>query len=65
MTDSIDEKRSRGNRRWGLGAEFPLRDSEGLIVVTDRRRMSDRRLSNTSLEDRLVMFSGLAHWDAN
>jgi hypothetical protein len=63
MSDPIDEKRSLGNRRWGLDAEFPLRDSEGLMVVTDRRRMSDRRLCNTSLEDRLVMFSGLAQWE--
>lgn len=64
MTDSMEEKRSRGNRRWGLDAQFPLRDSEGLIVVTDRRRMSDRRLCNTSLEDRLVMFAGLAQWES-
>ena len=63
MTDSIEEKRSRYNRRWEPGAGFPLRDSEGLIVVTDRRRISDRRLCNTSFEDRLVMFAGLAHWD--
>ena len=63
MTDSIEEKRSREDRRWSPDAEFPLRDSEGLIVVTDRRRMSDRRLCNTSLEDRLVMFAGLAQWD--
>ena len=63
MSDSIEEKRSRGNRRWSLDPEFPLRDSEGLIVVTNRRRMSDRRLCNTSLADRLVLFAGLAHWD--
>lgn len=61
---SVSEiKRSKGQRRWGLGTEFPLRDSDGLIVVTDRRRMTDRRLRNTSLEERLIMFSGLPQLD--
>ena len=58
-----EDKRSKGQRRWGLDAEFPLRDSDGLIVVTDRRRVTDRRLGNTSLEERLIMFSGLPHRD--
>jgi len=58
-----DKKRSKGQRRWGLDTEFPLRDSDGLIVVTDRRRMTDRRLGNTSLEERLIMFSGLPQRD--
>jgi len=51
------EKRSKGQRRWGLDHEFPVKDSDGAIVVTDRRRLTDRRLDNTSLEDRLMMFS--------
>ena len=51
------EKRSKGQRRWGLGHEFPVKDSDGVVVVTDRRRLTDRRLDNTSLEDRLMMFS--------
>jgi hypothetical protein len=57
------EKRLKGQRRWGLDTEFPLRDSDGLVVVTDRRRITDRRLGNTSLEERLIMFSGLPHRD--
>ena len=57
------EKRSRGQRRWGLDAEFPLKDSSGLTVITNRRRLTDRRLDNTSLEDRLVMFAGFPQLD--
>ena len=55
----MQQKRSKGQRRWGLEQEFPVKDSSGVIVVTDRRRLTDRRLDNTSLEDRLMMFSGM------
>jgi hypothetical protein len=51
------EKRSKGQRRWELDHEFPVKDSDGVVVVTDRRRLTDRRLDNTSFEDRLMMFS--------
>jgi len=51
------EKRTKGQRRWGLDHELPVKDSNGVIVVTDRRRLTDRRLDNTSLADRLMMFS--------
>ena len=63
MGSMTEEKRSKGQRRWVLGTEFPLRDSNGLVVATDRRRMADRRLGNTSLEERLIMFSGLPQRD--
>ena len=53
----MQQKRSKGQRRWGLEQEFPVKDSNGVIVVTDRRQLTDRRLDNTSLEDRLMMFS--------
>ena len=53
----MQQKRSKGQRRWGLEQEFPVKDSNGVIVVTDRRQLTDRRLDNTSLEDRLIMFS--------
>jgi len=55
--DVMLKKRSKGQRRWGLDHEFPVKDSDGVIVVADRRRLTDRRLDNTSLEDRLMMFS--------
>jgi len=51
------EKRSTGQRRWELENQFPVKDSDGVIVVTDRRQLTDRRLENTSLVDRLMMFS--------
>jgi hypothetical protein len=51
------EKRSRGQRRWGIEAMFPLIDSNGVTVIRDRRSLPDRRLGNISLEDRLTLFS--------
>ena len=57
------ERRNPGQRRWGLAAEFPLRDSNGSVVIAERRRLTDRRLENTSLEDRLLMFAGLVSID--
>jgi hypothetical protein len=51
------ERRNKGQRRWGLDGGFPLKDSAGVTVIAERRRMSDRRLVNTSLEERLMMFS--------
>jgi hypothetical protein len=63
MSNTTAEKRSKGQRRWGLDTEFPIRDCNGLIVLTNRRRMTDRRLCNTSLEERLLMFSGMPHRD--
>ena len=51
------EKRSKAQRRWGPEQSFPVKDSDGVLVMTDRRKLSDRRLDNTSLADRLMMFS--------
>ena len=59
MRTNLNDRRRKGERRWGLATEFPLKDSDGVIIVTERRRLSDRRLENTSLEDRLLMFAGL------
>lgn len=50
-------KRAKGQRRWVVNPEFPLRDSKGVIVISDRRRIYDRRLGNTTLEDRQLMLS--------
>jgi len=54
---NMPEQRSKGQRRWGLDAGFPVKDSNGIMVIADRRRTSDRRLDNTSLEERLMMFA--------
>jgi len=59
MSRAIPERRNLGQRRWGLSAEFPLKDCNGSLVIAERRRLADRRLENTSLEDRLLMFAGL------
>jgi hypothetical protein len=53
----MSDNRSKGQRRWGLDQGFPVRDSNGVVVITERRQLMDRRLDNTSLEDRLIMFS--------
>lgn len=57
------ERRNKGQRRWGLDAGFPLKASGGVTVIVERRRMSDRRLVNTSLEERLTMFSEMPPLD--
>ena len=51
------ERRNKGNRRWGLDNEFPIKDCNGTAVIAERRCMVDRRLINTSLEERLMMLS--------
>ena len=51
------ERRNKGKRRWGLDNEFPVKDCNGIAVIAERRRMSDRRLKNTSLEERLMMLA--------
>ena len=50
-------KRTKGKRRWDSYPAFPLMDGGGIIVISDRRRIRDRRLDNTSLEDRLLMLA--------
>ncbi len=50
------ERRNKGQRRWELDMQFPLKDSNGITVITERRHMSDRRLVNTTLAERLTMF---------
>ncbi len=45
----MPEKRSKGQRRWGLEQPFPVKDSDGVVVVADRRQLTDRRLDNRPL----------------
>lgn len=63
MRKALQDRRNLGERRWGLSTEFPLKDSNGSLVIAERRCLSDRRLENTTLEDRLLMFSGLVPVD--
>jgi len=48
--------RQRGGRRSCLPVDFPLKDSQGLSVVRDRRRLSDRRKAEHSISDLKVIF---------
>jgi hypothetical protein len=36
--------RQKGSRRYDLPAEFPLVDSNGVLILEDRRQTADRRL---------------------
>lgn len=53
----MNERRIKGQRRWEPEAEFPLKDSSGYTVISDRRQVADRRLENVSFEDRMIGFS--------
>ena len=53
------ERRNTGERRWGLEAEFPVKDCQGILVLAERRAIPDRRLDNTTLEERQWMFAGM------
>ena len=35
--------RQKGSRRFDMPVEFPLEDSQGVIVIKNRRRLPDRR----------------------
>ena len=52
--------RQRGSRRSDLPVGFPLTDSQGLFVVKDRRRLSDRRKAECGIDDLKVILSKMA-----
>ena len=56
-------KRQPGERRWGMLAEFPLTDRDGVYVSHDRRDGDDRRKASAALEDLLILFSQLPSED--
>jgi len=43
--------RQKGSRRYDLPAEFPLVDSNGVLVLEDRRQIPDRRQPIHDLAD--------------
>jgi len=59
----MPERRYKGKRRWGMESEYPLIDSSGLTVITNRRNMPDRRLDHITLEQRLTLFSEMPPLD--
>jgi len=59
----MPERRYNDQRRWGIESEYPLRDSSGVMVTTNRRHMPDRRLDNISMAERLTLFSEMPPLD--
>lgn len=52
--------RQRDSRRVALAAEFPLTDSGAVIVIQDRRRLSDRRKIRTDFGDQKGVLTKMA-----
>jgi len=52
--------RQKGNRRWDLPREFPLVDSQGILVMCDRRRLADRRKNIGDLDSLMAILSRLS-----
>ena len=49
--------RQKGDRRWDLPHDFPLVDSQGIQVITERRKLADRRRNLGVLEDLVAIVS--------
>ena len=52
--------RKKGDRRFDMPVEFPLEDSQGVIVIQDRRRLPDRRKEIYGIDDLKVLLSKMA-----
>ena len=52
--------RQKGGRRFDIPVEFPLEDSQGVIVIQDRRRLPDRRKGIYGIDDLKVILSKMA-----
>jgi hypothetical protein len=52
--------RQKGNRRWDLPHEFPLVDSQGILVMCDRRKLTDRRKTLGDLDDLIAILSRIS-----
>ena len=52
-------RRQPGDRRMRLPAEFPLVDSDDVVVVSDRRLYPERRMTGLSLEQIELILSQL------
>lgn len=53
--------RKKGSRRWKLPVEFPLTDSQELLVIQDRRRLPDRRKATHGIDDLTSTPSQMGH----
>ena len=52
--------RKKGDRRFDMPVEFPLEDSQGVIVIQDRRRLPDRRKEIYGIDDLKLILSKMA-----
>ena len=52
--------RKKGDRRFDMPVEFPLEDSQGVIVIQDRRRLPDRRKEIYGIDYLKVLLSKMA-----
>ena len=52
--------RSKDSRRSRPPASFPLRDSHGVLVSADRRKMTDRRKTKYGIDDLRVILSKMS-----
>jgi hypothetical protein len=52
--------RKKGDRRFDMPVEFPLEDSQGVIVIQDRRRLPHRRKEIYGIDDLKVLLSKMA-----
>lgn len=57
MTSVLNRTRTR---RTTLNADLPLIDSQGTIVLQDRRKLADRRKAKCGIEDLRVILEKLA-----
>jgi len=53
----ILNERQKGSRRIDISVEFPLEDSQRVIVIQDRRQLSDRRKAEHSNDNQKVILS--------
>jgi hypothetical protein len=49
--------RQKGDRRWDLPHEFPLVDSQGVLVRAERRKLADRRRNLGDFQDLVAVLS--------
>ena len=49
--------RQKGSRRFDIPVEFPLMDYQEIIVIKDRRQLTDRRMSENYLDVLKIMLS--------
>lgn len=50
-------RRQLGERRWGLPVQYPLIDSNGVMVEYDRRKQCERRKAGLTLEELEILLS--------